>query len=155
MTENQAQLAISEQLTDLNNKIDFLYRPQMEAAFPDLSLSEIQSLELIGAMENPNVTKLAESLYVTRGAISKVTKKLLKKQFIERYQSPENKKEIYFRLTTAGQAINDRHDQLHQIFLENDRPVFADLTPSDNQIILNFLKKYNQHLDKQLRNREK
>ena len=35
---------------------------------------------------------------MTRGAISKITKKLIKKGIIESYQKPDNKKEIYFRL---------------------------------------------------------
>lgn len=146
------QAEILSSLTDLFNKINYYYRPQMEKVFPELSLSEIESIEIIAMIEYPNVTKLAEALYVTRGAISKVTKKLLKKGLIESFKSPDNKKEIYFRLTQAGSEINNRHEAMHQKFLKEDEIVFEDLSEKESQIILNFLEKYNNHLDKTIRN---
>lgn len=149
------QAEILSSLTDLFNKIDFYYRPQMEAVFPDLSLSELESIELIAKLPQPNVTRLSDQLYVTRGAISKVTKKLLRKGLIERYQLPENKKEIYFRLSDSGKKINNLHEAMHQKFLEKDQAVFADLTNETAQIILDFLDNYNAHLDRVLRNSQK
>ncbi|MDF2935735.1 MAG: transcriptional regulator, MarR family [Paenibacillaceae bacterium] len=59
----------------------------------------------IGNHADSNVTKLAESFYMTRSAISKITKKLMEKGLIDSYQKPENKKEIYFRLTEQGRRL--------------------------------------------------
>jgi DNA-binding MarR family transcriptional regulator len=42
----------------------------------------------------------------------KSLKNCSKKISIESYQIPQNKKEIYFRLTKEGQEINDRHESL-------------------------------------------
>jgi DNA-binding MarR family transcriptional regulator len=145
------QAEILSNLTDLHNKINYYYRPQMESAFSEISFSEIESIELIALLDYPNVTKLAEALYVTRGAISKVTKKLLKKGLIESFKSPENKKEVYFRLTQAGTEINNRHEAMHKKFLKHDEVVFEELSEQESEIILNFLEKYNHHLDKALR----
>ena len=114
LQQNQEQIMTS--LTDLFNKIDAYYKPQMEAEFSNISLSEIETIEFIAKTPYPNVTKLAHHLYMTRGAASKIAKKLLKKNLVESYQIPQNKKEIYFRLTKEGQEINDRHESLHQKF---------------------------------------
>lgn len=51
---------------------------------------------------------------MTRGAISKLTKKLIKKGLIVSYQKPDNKKEIYFRLTEQGKVINKVHEKLQK-----------------------------------------
>src|SRR5699024_5421099 len=75
-----------------------------------------------------NVRKLAESIYMTRGDISKLTKRLIKKGLIERYQKPDNKKEIYFRLTEQGKIIFDIHENLHKSFLERDKIVFESMS---------------------------
>lgn len=77
LQQNQEQIMTS--LTDLFNKIDAYYKPQMEAEFSNISLSEIETIEFIAKTAYPNVTKLAHHLYMTRGAASKIAKKLLKK----------------------------------------------------------------------------
>lgn len=43
--------------------------------------------------------RFSDYMHMTRGAISKITKCLIKAKCITPYLEPENKKEIYFRLT--------------------------------------------------------
>ena len=61
---------------------------------------------------------------MTRGAISKITKKLIKKGVIESYQKSDNKKEIYFRLTKSGKAVYEIHENLHKKFQKRDKVAF-------------------------------
>ena len=86
----------------LLNKIVRLNKFQMEDSLKGYKPSEVHCIEYIGKNTDPNVTKLAEAFYITNGAISKMAKKLIKKDLIESYQKPDNKKEIYFRLTEHG-----------------------------------------------------
>ena len=69
----------------------------------------------------------------------------------EKFENIENKKEVYFRLTQAGTEINNRHEAMHKKFLKHDEVVFEELSEQESEIILNFLEKYNHHLDKALR----
>ncbi|WP_217598169.1 MarR family transcriptional regulator, partial [Cohnella sp. GbtcB17] len=71
-----------------------------------------------------SVTKLAERIYMTRSAISKIAKKLMEMGLIESYQKPENKKEIYFKLSEQGEAVSRIHEELHNVFRERDRAIF-------------------------------
>ena len=89
-------------LRKIKKKILWLNKLKMEDSLRGYKLSEIHCIEYIGKNTAPNVTKLAEAFYVTNGAISKMAKKLIKKELIESYQKPDNKKEIYFRLTEHG-----------------------------------------------------
>ncbi|GBG96086.1 MarR family transcriptional regulator [Lactococcus termiticola] len=145
------QAEIMTELTDIFNKNNRLRKPLMEKAFEGLSLSEIEALEIIGQIKQVNVTKLARALYMTRGAASKISKKLLAKGMIRDYSSAENKKEIYFELTPQGQAVNDQHEGLHKDFLAQDKVVFDELSPEEFKFLEKFLKDYNSHLDRLLK----
>ncbi|MHB8072679.1 winged helix DNA-binding protein [Desulfosporosinus fructosivorans] len=46
---------------------------------------------------------------MTRGAISKITKKLTSKDAISSYQKEDNRKEVYFRLTDYGELLYKKH----------------------------------------------
>ena len=136
---------------DVYNKMVFLNKFKMEDILKGYKSSEVHCIECIGRNVDSNVTKLAESLYMTRGAISKITKKLIKKSIIESYQKPDNKKEIYFRLTEQGKAINKVHEELHKEFQERDKAVFEQVTEEQFDSMLSFVEKYSRHLDAEIK----
>jgi len=136
---------------DLYNKMVFLNKFKMEDSLEGNKPSEVHCIEYIGKNVDSNVTKLAESFYMTRGAISKITKKLIKKGIIESYQKPDNRKEIYFRLTEQGKTINKVHEELHKEFQERDKAVFEQVTEQQFDSMLNFVEKYSRHLDAEIK----
>ena len=136
---------------NLLNKMVSLNKFKMEDSLKGYKSSEVHCIEYIGRNVDSNVTRLAESFYMTRGAISKLTKKLIKKGMIESYQKPDNKKEIYFRLTEQGKAINKVHEDLHEEFEERDKAVFEQVTEEQFDIMLNFVEKYRKHLDAEIK----
>jgi DNA-binding MarR family transcriptional regulator len=136
---------------DVFNKMVWLNKFKMEESLKGYKASEVHCIESIGKNRDANVTKLAESLYMTRGAISKLTKKLIKKDLIARYQKPDNKKEIYFRLTEQGKLIYKIHEELHKEFQERDKVVFEQVTEEQFDSMLNFVEKYSRHLDAEIK----
>lgn len=142
---DKRQQLVSE-LLDLSNEIEWFNRPLLEEALKDYSLTEIELIEKIALIKEVNVTKLAAASYMTRGAISKQTKKLLSKGLIESYQVTDNKKEIYFRLSPKGKEVNQTHIDLHQSFLERDQAVFEHLKEEDYETIFRFIGRYREHL---------
>jgi DNA-binding MarR family transcriptional regulator len=135
---------------DVYNKMVFLNKFKMEDSLKDYKPSEVHCIEYIGRNVDSNVTKLAESFYMTRGAISKLTKKLIKKGIIESYQKPDNKKEIYFRLTSHGKVVYKIHEELHKEFQQRDKAVFEQVTDEQFDIMLSFVEKYSRHLDAEI-----
>ena len=136
---------------DLFNKLAWINKLKMEGSFKDFKSSEIHCIECIGKNEDSNVTKLAESFYMTRGAITKMTKKLIQKGVIESYQKSDNKKEVYFRLTSQGQEIYKVHEELHKEFQERDKVVFEHVTEEQFDLMLSFIEKYSKHLDEEIK----
>ena len=136
---------------DLFNKKASLNKAKMKDSFKDYKSSEVHCIEYIARNVDSNVTKLAESFYVTRGAISKLSKKLIKKGAIEAYQKSDNKKEVYFRLTEEGEQINKVHEELHKEFQERDKAVFEQITEEQYDSMLRFIEKYSSHLDEEIK----
>ncbi|MDR3602270.1 MAG: MarR family transcriptional regulator [Desulfosporosinus sp.] len=136
---------------DLYNKIVSLNKFKMEDSLKGYKSSEVHCIEYIGRNVDSNVTKLAESFYMTRGALSKITKKLIKKGIIESYQKPDNQKEIYFRLSEQGQLIYIVHEKLHKEFQERDKAVFEQVTEEQFDSMLSFVEKYSRHLDAEIK----
>lgn len=136
---------------DIYNKMVWLNKYKMEDSLKDYKSSEVHCIEYIGKNSDSNVTKLAESLYMTRSAISKITKRLMGKGIIESYQKPDNKKEIYFCLSEQGKEVYKIHEDLHQEFRERDKAVFEQISQAQYDIMLNFIDKYSRHLDEEIK----
>lgn len=136
---------------DVYNKMVWLNKDKMEASLKGYTSSEVHCVEYIGKNTDPNVTKLAEFFYMTRGAMSKMTKKLIQKGLIESYQKSDNKKEIYYRLTELGKTIFQIHEDLHQEFRERDKAVFDQLTEEQFDSMLRFVEQYSRHLDAEIK----
>jgi DNA-binding MarR family transcriptional regulator len=136
---------------DLFNKLVLLNKFKMEDSLKGYKSSEVHCIEYIGRNVDSNVTKLAEAFYMTRGAISKIIKKLIEKDIIESYQKPDNKKEIYFRLTSQGKEIYKIHEELHKEFQERDKAVFQQVTEEQFNSMLDFVEKYSSHLDAEIK----
>ncbi|MED3457737.1 MarR family transcriptional regulator, partial [Bacillus thuringiensis] len=136
---------------ELYNKLVWLNKDKMEEGLKGFKSSEVHCIEYIENNVDSNVTQLAEAFYVTRGAISRMTKKLIQKGLIESYQKSENKKEIYFRLTEEGKEIYKIHEDLHKEFQERDKAVFEQVTEEEFDSIISFVEKYSRHLDAEIK----
>ncbi|WP_330652425.1 MarR family transcriptional regulator [Paraclostridium sordellii] len=136
---------------DLFNKMVWLNKFKMEESLKEYKSSEVHCIEYIGRNVDTNVTKLSAYFYMTRGAMSKLTKKLMKKGVIESYQKPDNKKEIYFRLTEQGKEVYKTHEKLHKEFKERDKAIFEQVTEEQFDSMLNFIEKYSSHLDGEIK----
>ncbi|MHC5252612.1 MarR family transcriptional regulator [Listeria kieliensis] len=135
---------------DVYNKLVWLNKSKMERSLSGYKPAEVHCLEFIQKNSEVNVTKLAEAFYMTRSAMSKMTKKLMEKGAIESYQKPENKKEIYFRLTEKGRQVDQIHTELHQEFRERDHSVFDTITEQELEGMLKFVDRYSEHLDEEI-----
>lgn len=113
--------------------------------------SETHCIDFIGRLELPNVTKIAEHMRMTRGAISKMTKKLLAKGLIEKYTLETNRKEIYFRLTDAGQVLFDEHAKRHKRWEKRDMEFLSQYPLEKVETVCAFMQEFNEYLESQIK----
>ncbi|MEG6584263.1 MarR family transcriptional regulator [Dendrosporobacter sp. 1207_IL3150] len=104
-----------------------------------ISLVECHVIDCIERNEMPNTTAIAQKLNITKGGISKITTKLIKKNMIEAYQLPNNQKEVYYRLTTQGRKVFELHVILHQEAKEVLRKFFSVYSQNELELINRFL----------------
>lgn len=78
-----------------------------------LYASEINTLEIIGKFPGINITQLAKKRGVTKGAVSQVVAKLVKKQLITKNQAPDSDKILPLELTAAGEVAFENHEKFH------------------------------------------
>lgn len=131
-------------------KSEFLHNNANSEVFKGLNLSEIHCIDMIGKIEDGNVTKISNKLSITRGAVSKITKKLLLRNYISKYQKPENKKEIYFQLTPEGKEVFHIHEKLHKEWEDNKIKILSNYNLTELNTILNFLQDINEELDEKI-----
>ncbi len=131
---------------ELTSQLDVLYRQSFGDILLDYTYVEMHCINCIGKIENPNVTKIASEMKLTKAAISKNIKKLLSKNAIEIYKNPLNKKEIYYKLTPLGKEVFDKHLKMHETWYNKDNEFFKQFNKKDLEIIFNILSKYNRTL---------
>jgi DNA-binding MarR family transcriptional regulator len=99
----------------LSNKYQALEKIPVDYGIgKDLYHSERHMLDTIGDNPTLNVSELARSIGVTKGAISQVVKKLEEKQVVKRHKQAENEKEVFVDLTELGKDIHKRHKQANK-----------------------------------------
>ncbi|MGG4143447.1 MarR family transcriptional regulator [Paenibacillus algorifonticola] len=78
-----------------------------------LNMTEIHVVACIGQHEPLNLTAIADKMALSKGNISKVTNRLLKNGWVRRTQLNDNKKEVFFRLTSPGKQLYAIHEEIH------------------------------------------
>lgn len=144
-------LSVFETITQL----DSLYKQSFGDILLDYTYTEMHCIDCIGKLDNPNVTKIALNMKLTKAAISKNIKKLINKGAVEVYKIPANKKEIYYKLTPVGQDVFDKHLKMHKMWCSKDNDFFKEFDKNELETMFKILSKYNNALQVRLKDIKK
>lgn len=140
-------------IIDVNNlykKIVWLNSKRVGDEFKGYTESEVHCITYIHDNIDSNVTILANGLLMTRGAISKLTKKLIARDLLLAYSKDDNKKEVYFKLTEKGEYIANMHTLLHNELNERDKEVKKFFDKKSGDSVLEFIKIYDKHISAEI-----
>lgn len=129
--ESIKKLAQSEKLNDYNH-------------------SEIHTIAAIGDLDEPNVTNISNYLNMTRGGISKITKKLISEGLITSEQRGDNLQKIFYNLTEKGIKLYEEHAKTHECRLNKDKDFLNKFDNEELKVISKFMKQFNEYLDTQI-----
>jgi DNA-binding MarR family transcriptional regulator len=76
--------------------------------------SEVHTIEAIGKNRNINVTDLASYLGITKGAVSQMVDKLIKKGMVNKKVLSHTENEVALELTEKGTLIYKGHEEYHK-----------------------------------------
>lgn len=120
-----------EEWHTLLSESDLAYKDQV-------TLSECHIIDYIGKNRLTNAIGIATNMNITKGGVSKITARLVKKGFIEVHRLEGNRKEIFFTLTNEGKKIYELHDKLHVRVCQRITDLFDSYTESELQAISRF-----------------
>lgn len=109
--------------------------------------SEIHTIVAIGDMELSNVTGISQVMHMTRGAISKITKRLIENGLIESYMVEGNNQKVFFKLTDKGQELYKEHEVRHNLWLERDNAFLQKYSKEELNEIQRFMLDFNNYLE--------
>ncbi len=143
MDRNEELLRLVLEYTNLSDETDKLHSRDSLSGYDN---SELNCLDAIGRMEHPNVTALAEEMRMTKGAISKILRKLSDKGAVEPYQLGANRQKVFYRLTDIGQVLFDAHRERHRGWEERELSFFRSLPEEELAAAIRFFSDYNTDL---------
>jgi len=101
----------------------------------ETTLIELHIVDCINRNAPINVTSIASTLGITKGGVSKITTRLLKRGWIYKSQLMDNRKEIYFRLAPEGKKVAAIHNTFHQVAAQNIERLLQNYEPSELQFL--------------------
>lgn len=137
-------------ISEFIQKQDTLCKLTQSQKLNELSYSEIGFIKAVGKIEQPNGVEIAKYMTMTKGAITKIAKKLLDKGIVETYTIPENKQKIFYKLTKSGQDLFNAHEKRHILWIERDSVFFNQFDKQKLSEFSKFLDEYNNFLDTQI-----
>ena len=152
MEQDHVYVRINDVLVNLVNEIWYLEgKAIITGEFKDISNNDMHVIEAIGLGEGNNMSTLAKKLKITVGSLTTAMNSLVKKGYVERYRSEEDRRVVFVKLTEKGvKAYRHHEDYHHQMALaikaelkEEEIPVLFKTLDALSE----FFKSYRQNMD--------
>nr|WP_276932491.1 MarR family winged helix-turn-helix transcriptional regulator [Globicatella sulfidifaciens] len=112
--------------------------------FNDITIKEMHTIEAIGLVDNPTSSQVANKLGITVGTLSVSIQNLVKKDYVERVQSAEDRRIVRLKLTKKGKLLYRLHHKFHIDMVEK---TLTDFEIDEAQALIKGLRNLNQFLD--------
>lgn len=130
---------INDILVNLFNEIwDIEEKALITDQFKDISVNDMHIMEAIGIEKPKNMSSVARLVDVTVGTLTIAINNLVKKGYVMRVRSEEDRRVVLVSLSEKGKAAYEHHRQFHQKMVE---AVLEDLNQEETLVLTNALKK--------------
>lgn len=109
--------------------------------YKDLTVNDMHVIEAIDRGEAKNMSSVAKSLSVTTGTLTISVNGLVKKGYVSRTRSEEDRRVVLISLTEKGVKAFERHRVFHQEMIDS---IVKDLTKEEQMILEKALQNLNQ-----------
>ena len=132
--ENELQSLIDQFLKILHLYSVIGRKPKDYGTGDLLYFTEIHTISMVGKNKEVNMTRLADIMGVTRGAISQIIRKLVTKNFIIK-SNTTNRKEINLRLSEKGQIVLKGLESFHHEIFTFAGSLYESATKEDIELV--------------------
>ncbi|MGI6450223.1 MAG: MarR family winged helix-turn-helix transcriptional regulator [Desulfitobacteriia bacterium] len=108
--------------------------------FNDLSITEIHVIEAIGLNQERNMSSVARDLDITIGTLTIAINNLLRKGYVNRTRSEEDRRIVLISLTPKGKEAYQHHLRFHD---EMIRTTISRLSQEEMKVLISALENIN------------
>lgn len=108
--------------------------------YKDMTTNDMHVIEAIGREEPRNMTAVARALNVTTGTLTISMNSLVKKGYVQRVRSEEDRRVVLVSLTEKGRNAFDHHKRFHEQMIDH---VVAGLSDEEKQVLQKSLHQLN------------
>lgn len=101
-----------------NEVLDMENRALITGTFKEISINDMHIIDAIGVQESKNMSTVAKAISVTVGTLTTAVNNLVKKGYVSRVRSPEDKRVVLLSLTEKGIAAYQKHAAFHRRMVE-------------------------------------
>ena len=112
--------------------------------FTDLSITEIHTIEAIGLDRSRTMGEIAHDLRITVGTLSAAITKLIKKGYVERKRTEEDRRVVLVSLTSKGENIYREHQVFHEEMITS---MLGNFSEEEEYILAIALEKLNSFFE--------
>lgn len=110
----------------------------LNGEFGDISVNDMHILNAIGQGEGKNMSTIAEMRGVTIGSLSTSMSSLVKKGYVCRERSEEDRRVVIIKLTEKGELAYAAHKEFHDMLTD---AAMGSMTPEELPKVVKLLKK--------------
>ena len=112
--------------------LDIESKALITSEFKDISVNDMHIIEAIGEKEPKNMSTVAKIMSVTVGTLTIAINSLVKKGYVQRVRSEEDRRVVLVSLTEKGKRAFDHHKRFHD---EMIRQVLKGLDGQEQEIL--------------------
>ncbi|MDO4295165.1 MAG: MarR family transcriptional regulator [bacterium] len=109
--------------------------------FSDITNNDMHVIEAIGMDKPKNMSTIAKSLSVTVGTLTIAMNSLVKKGYVHRERSEEDRRVVYISLSDRGKRAYRHHAKFHQEMIQS---ILEYMEPKETEVLVRALTKLNQ-----------
>lgn len=133
---------LNEVLVKLFRNINMIEeRAICSGEYKDLTANDMHVIEAIDLEEAKNMTSVARSLGVTTGTLTIAVNSLVKKGYVDRVRSEEDRRVVLISLSKKGRNAYLHHQQFHEQMIE---AIVEELTKEEQVVLEKALVKLDQ-----------
>lgn len=113
--------------------------------FSDVSITEVHTIEAIGMYTKQTASEVAKKLNITAGTLTVAINNLVKKGYVLRIRSEDDRRVVKLGLTNKGRLLFRVHEQFHKDMVKE---AVTGLSEEEERILLSALSNLHSFLFK-------
>jgi DNA-binding MarR family transcriptional regulator len=136
---------INEYLVSIFNDVLTIEEAELQRSqFKDISIKEMHTIDAIGLYRRKTSSEVARDLMVTMGTLTVAVNNLVKKGYVERIRSEDDRRVVKLGLTKKGKLVYRVHQGFHKKMVGE---VLKDFEEDETHALLKALDNLHQFLD--------